>query len=102
VHWSTKTHTHRETSVSWTDPGPWYFTEDINLNNAHGPLDGFFDGYNVYESPSLIFTLLKTTKGLEKGKALSAWQTDDISVKGETTDFTLGWNTWCLKNCSWY
>jgi hypothetical protein len=57
-------------------------------------LQGSFDTYNSNptEGKGLIFSLLKSTTGLEKGTSLSAYSSKVSQVLGEKTTFNLGWN----------
>jgi hypothetical protein len=60
-----------------------------------GPFGGCFDffNYNYGSSGSgLVFSLLSSTTGLEKGTSLSGYTTNIWTEYGLKTDFKLGWD----------
>jgi len=73
-----------------------------HCGTSAGALDNCFDFYNwnVDTGKDLVFTLLKSTTGLEKGTSLTAYTTETPATElGESTSFNLGWNTWCVIDC---
>jgi hypothetical protein len=91
-------HTHTFRNIYWMTT--WTY-DSTGCSDHYGPFLGCFDYYNWNESPGpgFVFKLLPSTTGLEKGNSFSAYTFEYHElhdVLGEKTDFTLGWNTWCL------